>query len=84
MAAVLWIANIGAAVLFGLGHLPAVAALGWPMDPLVITRAVVLNGLAGVVFGWLYWRRGLESAMLAHFSADMVLHVIPALLAGML
>jgi hypothetical protein len=76
--AVLWIANIITAVLFGLGHLPATAAL-LPLTPLVVARAVVLNGIAGVAFGYLYWTRGLESAMLSHFSADMVLHVIAVL-----
>jgi hypothetical protein len=76
--AVLWIANIITAVLFGLGHLPATAAL-LPITPLVVARAVVLNGLAGIVFGYLYWTRGLESAMLSHFSADIVLHVIAVL-----
>lgn len=77
-SAVFWIANILAAVLFGLGHLPTMALLV-PLTPLVIARTVVLNGLIGVVFGWLYWKRGLESAMVSHFSADIVLHVLLAL-----
>lgn len=76
--AVFWTANILAAVLFGLGHLPATAML-IPLTPLVIVRAIVLNGLAGVAFGWLYWKRGLESAIAAHFSADIVLHVLLAI-----
>jgi membrane protease YdiL (CAAX protease family) len=75
---VFWIANILAAVLFGLGHLPTTALLV-PLTTLVVTRAIVLNGLIGVVCGWLYWKRGLESAMVAHFSADIVLHVLLAL-----
>jgi membrane protease YdiL (CAAX protease family) len=50
-----------------------------PLTPLVITRTIILNALVGVVCGWLYWKRGLESAMLAHFSADLVLHVLLAL-----
>lgn len=78
---VFWIANILAAVLFGLGHLPATVAIGLPLSALVITRAIVLSGLGGLAFGWLYWKRGLESAMLAHFSADIVLHVITPLVA---
>jgi len=77
-SAVFWIANILAAVLFGIGHLPATAII-IPLTPLVITRAIVLNGLAGVAFGWLYWKRGLESAIVAHFSADIILHVLLAL-----
>lgn len=78
---VLWTANILAAILFGLGHLPATAAAGLPIDALVVTRAVILNGLLGVGFGWLYFTDGLESAMLAHFSADIILHVVAPLLA---
>lgn len=76
--AVFWIANILAAVLFGLGHLPTTALLV-PLTPLVITRAVILNGVIGIACGWLFWKRGLESAMVAHFSADIVLHVLLAL-----
>ena len=75
---IFWIANILAAVLFGLGHLPAMSLLV-PLTALVIARTVVLNGLIGVVCGWLYWKRGLESAMISHFSADIVLHVLLAL-----
>jgi membrane protease YdiL (CAAX protease family) len=75
---VIWIANILAAVLFGLGHLPTVATLV-PLTPLVIARTVVLNGLLGILLGWLYWKRGLEAAMISHFSADIVLHVLLAL-----
>jgi membrane protease YdiL (CAAX protease family) len=75
---VYWIAIILAAILFGLGHLPATANI-LPLTPLVITRAILLNGVAGVAFGWLYWKRGLESAIVAHFTADIVLHVLLAL-----
>ena len=76
--AVFWIANVLAAVLFGLGHLPATAAI-LPITPTVVVRAVVLNGLLGVAFGWLYVKHGLESAMISHFSADLVLHVLFAI-----
>ena len=77
-AAVFWVAAILAAILFGLGHLPATAAL-LPLSSLVVTRAIVLNGLLGVAFGWLYWKRGLEAAIVSHFAADIVLHVILAI-----
>ena len=73
---VLWIANILSALIFGLGHLPATAAIGLPLNTLVVMRGILLNGVAGLTFGWLYWSRGLESAMIAHFSADIVLHFI--------
>jgi hypothetical protein len=70
----LWVANILAAVAFGLGHLPATAALT-RVTPLLIVRAIVLNGLVGVVAGYLFVVYGLEAAMLAHFVGDLVLHV---------
>src|SRR5262249_24688424 len=69
-----WLANIIAATLFGLGHLPATAML-MPLTRLVVLRALLLNGIPGVVFGLLYWKRGLEAAMVSHFAADLVLHV---------
>lgn len=72
---VLWIANILAAFVFGLGHLPA-ASLIFPLTTLVVIRIILLNSIGGIIFGWLYQTRGLESAMIAHFSADLVLHVL--------
>lgn len=71
----MWLVIIVASVLFGLGHLPTTAQLA-SLTPLIVTRAIVLNGVAGLAFGYLYWKRGLESAMLAHFSTDILLHVI--------
>ena len=70
-----WVANVATAVAFGLGHLPVIAAV-MPLTTLVVVRAVVLNGIAGVSFGLLYWKWGLEFAMLAHFTADIVLAVV--------
>jgi len=69
-----WVAIIFASCVFGLGHLP-MTALFVEITPIVVTRAIVLNGIAGIVFGWLYWRKGLEAAMISHFSADIALHV---------
>lgn len=77
---IMWVAIVVAAVIFGLGHLPATATLT-SITPVVITRAIVLNGIGGLVFGWLYWKRGLEYAILAHFTTDIVLlAIIPALI----
>ncbi|AKC88145.1 hypothetical protein WQ53_02710 [Pseudoxanthomonas suwonensis] len=75
-----WAAIVAAALLFGAGHLPAAAQI-WGLEPVVVLRTLLLNGIAGVAFGWLYWKRGIEMAMLAHFSADLVLHVAAPLLA---
>lgn len=71
----IWIAIIVSAVIFGLGHLPITGSIT-SITPLIIGRAVLLNGVGGIVLGWLYWKKGLESAMMGHFSADIVLNVI--------
>jgi membrane protease YdiL (CAAX protease family) len=70
-----WSALCASALLFGVGHVPLALRL-WPPTAVVIGRILLLNGLAGMVFGWLYWRRGLEYAMLAHGAADLVVHGI--------
>lgn len=67
-------AIVGVAVLFALGHLPATAVMA-PLTDLLVARALLLNGLAGIAFGYLYWRHGLEAAMAGHISAHLVLQV---------
>lgn len=64
-AGILWVAIVLSALLFGAGHLPATAAIV-PLTPIIVVRALVLNGVIGCIAGWLFWRRGLESAMVAH------------------
>lgn len=70
-----WIAILLTSLLFGLGHLPA-TKIKTPLTPMIIVRAIALNGIAGIGLGWLYWRYGIEAAMLSHFSIDILLHVI--------
>jgi hypothetical protein len=71
-----------AALLFGAGHLPAAFAAHMLHDAWSIARIVVLNAVVAIVFGVVFWRWGLEHAMLAHFAADLVLHVAMPLAAG--
>jgi hypothetical protein len=74
-----WSANVFVAVLFALGHLPATQAIA-PLTPAVVVRSLFLNGVASLTFGYLFWRRGLESAMLAHACAHVRLQLlVPAL-----
>jgi hypothetical protein len=76
---IFWIANLIVAGLFALGHVPA-AKIFLQLTPLVIVALFTLNGCASLLFGYLYWKRGLEAAMVAHFSADIMLHVISPML----
>lgn len=78
-SAVFWAAILISGLIFGLGHLPTAVAMGISLTPLYVIRTLVLNGV-GIIYGWLYWKRGLESAMLAHFSTDIVVHFVGAFL----
>jgi len=65
---------------FGAEHLPATRNAA-PLTPAMIARALALNGLPGLIFGTLYWRRGLEATMLMHDAADVILHIVAPRLA---
>ncbi|QRG67727.1 CPBP family glutamic-type intramembrane protease [Brevibacillus choshinensis] len=70
------IAILLTSLLFGLLHLPATAQALGELSPMIVLRGIVLNSLGGLLFGWLYWKKGLEYAMIAHLTADLMLHVI--------
>lgn len=69
----LWFANVIVAVFFGFAHLPALVKLVNPTS-FEVFRIFLLNGIAGIVFGWLYWSKGLWTAMTAHFITDVMIH----------
>jgi hypothetical protein len=60
-----------AAVLFAAAHLPLLFLIN-PAPPTWVIGAVLAgNALPGIGFGWLFWRRGLEAAMIAHIIAHL-------------
>lgn len=83
-AGLVWFAIAIVAIVFGVAHLPALAA-AVPLTPLMVARTIALNALGGLVFGWLYWRRSLEAAMVSHASAHVAFAasaLVGALLGG--
>ena len=60
------IAIVFAAGLFAAGHLPILFATIPDVSGLMIARVLILNGLLGLWFGWLFARHNLETAILAH------------------
>lgn len=67
-----WLGITLAALLFGIGHVPAAIGFGMLITPLRIGFVILFNTLAGLIFGWLYWRKGLEAAMIAHATAHII------------
>ena len=72
-ATAMWVSIVVAALLFGLAHVANLRNVPHPY-----ARAIVLNGIAGLVLGYLYWFRGLEAAIIAHLAADATIYLILA------
>lgn len=79
---VVWAAIVVSAVLFGAGHLPALAQ-SVALTPALVIRTVLLNAVAGLLFGWLYWQRSLETAMLSHASFHVPILVLSLVQVGL-
>ncbi len=73
---VIWTAIFLVALLFGALHISNIITLGLPLIPSLISYAVIGNLFPGILFGWLYWKRGLETAILTHILFDLCVHVL--------
>jgi hypothetical protein len=66
----IWLGIGVASVLFGLAHVGNAPNAAHPL-----VRALTLDGLIALVLGWLYWYRGLESAVVAHLTGDVTVYL---------
>jgi membrane protease YdiL (CAAX protease family) len=71
-AGLVWLAIAVSALIFAAGHLPAASFLLGALDGPVVTFVMGVNTAFGLLFGFLYWRHGLESAMIAHAVMHLV------------
>lgn len=67
------IALIVSTLAFGAAHLPAWSSVG---TPALFAVVMLLNGVGGVLFGWIFWRWGLPYAILCHFAGDVVIQTL--------
>lgn len=72
---IVWGATLLSALAFASVHLPAWSAVGTLTAALALI-VVALNGLGGLVFGYLFVRRGIAAAMWAHAGADCAIQLI--------
>lgn len=63
-----WGGIVISSILFGLYH------AGMGPGPLLIQASFRIA--AGLLFGWLFWQRGIESAMAAHLAYDLVVFYV--------
>jgi branched-subunit amino acid transport protein len=70
-----WIAIFLAAALFAALHLPVTLQTIGNSFPIIL-RCMVLNGIGGIGFGYLYWKKGLSYSIVAHASTHVFMQVI--------
>ena len=68
-----WIGIVLAALIFAVGHFPVVFNTIESPGTILLTYVLIGNSVGGLIFGWLYWKKGLESAFLAHIFIHVVL-----------
>lgn len=59
-------------------HAPSVPGLGLPGATMTVAYVAVRMAIPAVLFGYLYWRRGLGSAVAAHVAANASLILLVA------
>ena len=64
------------ALLFGLGHLPVAQLLTDNPNVYFYFYIIVGNAIFGCIAGWLFYKRGLECAILAHVVAHITLLIL--------
>ena len=69
------VAAVVTALVFGAGHLPALAAQV-DLSVAVVVRTLGLNAVAAMVYAWIFWRHHLEAAMLCHACTHLAMGAV--------
>ncbi|HYI39634.1 MAG TPA: CPBP family glutamic-type intramembrane protease [Allosphingosinicella sp.] len=66
-----WFGMALAALLFAAGHLPLLFSVQSSPSAELVGAVLIANSAGGMLFGWLFWKRGLEAAVIAHALAHL-------------
>lgn len=67
-----WSAAAAAASIFAAGHLPLLFMLAPDATAVMVLTILLGNAVPGLLFGWLFWRCGIEAAMVAHALSHLL------------
>ncbi len=69
------ISNIIVSLLFALGHLPnTLMTIG--LNFIIVFRCILLNGIVGLLFGYVYRKYGIVYSMISHVLVHIVSKII--------
>ncbi|WP_096201606.1 CPBP family intramembrane glutamic endopeptidase [Bacillus sp. FJAT-45350] len=71
-----WFAIMLTSLLFAAGHLPGTELIFGELTSTIVIRGLLLNSIGGLVFGYLYWKKGLEYAILSHMFAHISMQLL--------
>ncbi len=72
---VYWTGILGTAFIFAFSNLPNLMQFE-KLTFFLVVQSVLLNFIPDIAFGWLYWKKGLESAIIAHVVFDLFVLVL--------
>ena len=75
----LWMGNLLSALVFAAAHFPQLELQRYGLSLLI--TFVISSSSTGMILGWLYMRYGLISAIAAHLVTDLMIYVVPRLVA---
>lgn len=75
---IIWSILVMVSFVFGMAHFPHLASQD-AANPAAMFGTLSGNVAVSIFYGWLFWKRGLLAAMIAHFSVDLGIHALPAL-----
>ncbi|MFH1617428.1 MAG: CPBP family glutamic-type intramembrane protease, partial [Candidatus Margulisiibacteriota bacterium] len=73
----IWFSIIVASFMVAALPLPAIAK-NETLTPLLVGKILVVGGGTSIIFGWLYWKKGLLSSITAHLTANIILFFLAA------
>lgn len=75
-----WIGILIAACLFALAHFPIAYQAVENPSTMLLSYILLGNTIGGIIFGWLYWKKGLEAAFLGHIFTHVIMLLAEPLL----
>lgn len=68
-----WSGIIVSGLIFAIGHFPVVFTAIENPSTILLSYILIGNTVAGLFFGWLYWKKGLEAAIIGHIFAHVAM-----------